>query len=80
MNRKITIGFIKKVYVLFAVCIVSNYFYVLTNGLNEETIAGINQPTAVSLNHNINSVIAIAVIFSFFYLTKNLKYSIRSIR
>lgn len=80
MNRKITTSFIKKVYVLFALCIVFNYFYLLTNGLNKETIAGINQPTAVSINYNLNSIIAIVVIFSFFYFMKSVKYSTRSIR
>jgi Sec-independent protein secretion pathway component TatC len=79
MIRKITTSFIKKVYVLFAFGIVFKYFYIVANGLNKETVASINQPAEVSINQNINSVIAIAVVFSFFFLNKKLKYSIRSI-
>ncbi len=79
MNRKTTTGFIKKVYILLACCILVNYLYSFSNGLQNKPLSKI-QPTAVSINYNLNSIIAIVVIFSFFYFVKSVKYSTRSIR
>lgn len=80
MNTKTTTGIIMKVYVVLAFAIVLKYFYVVTNGLDNKLVAGGNQPTAVAINYNINSLITIAVIFGFFYYMKSVKYSTRSIR
>lgn len=80
MNRKTTTGYIKGAYALFAFCLVFNHFYLITNGLKNETHAGSIKPTAVSVNYNLNIIVALVVILSFFYILKRVKYSTRSIR
>lgn len=80
MNRKIIVRFIMTSYVLFTIYLVFNYGYVITNGLKNETTANRISPTAVSADYNINAILAITVIFSFFYFLKSVKHNTRSIR
>ena len=80
MNRKIILRFIIRAYALFAFCLLFNYWYVITNGLQSETIVDGIPPTAVSGNYIINAIVAITVISIFFYNKKKVRFNTRSIR